>query len=183
MRHLRISAVRKPQGFTLIELMLVVSIIALLSAVAIPNFLGFAYRAKGSERYTAMNAIAQAVFERVQRTGTLPNADATGASTISADVNPAIAAGVNLSVLRPFDMTLANLSDWKYIDYRPDSWVRYSYGVTGAIAADGTGLISITATGDINGNGTAVTYTRVYTLGANGLWTPQDEQQNPPGEL
>ncbi len=45
------------RGFTLIELMLVVAIVGILSAIAIPNFQRFACRAKQGEAKTTLNAI------------------------------------------------------------------------------------------------------------------------------
>ena len=52
------SSIKKiTKGFTLIELMIVVAIIGILAAIAIPNFLKFQCKAKQSEAKTALKAI------------------------------------------------------------------------------------------------------------------------------
>ncbi len=48
---------RRGSGFTLIELMIVVAIIGILAAIAIPNFLRFQARARQSEVKTNLKAI------------------------------------------------------------------------------------------------------------------------------
>lgn len=49
--------VSKMAGFTLIELMIVVSIIAFLSVIAVPNFFKFLAKAKRSEAYMNLGSI------------------------------------------------------------------------------------------------------------------------------
>jgi type IV pilus assembly protein PilA len=46
------------KGFTLIELMIVVAIIGILAAIAIPNFLNYQCKAKQSEAKTNLGSIA-----------------------------------------------------------------------------------------------------------------------------
>jgi type IV pilus assembly protein PilA len=53
---------RNDRGFTLIELMIVVAIIAILAAVAIPQYTRFQYRSKTSEAKANLDAIRSAEF-------------------------------------------------------------------------------------------------------------------------
>ncbi len=48
---------RNRKGFTLVELMIVVAIIGILAAIAIPNFLNFRLKAKSSEAKSNLGAI------------------------------------------------------------------------------------------------------------------------------
>ena len=69
---------RNKKGFTLIELMIVVAIIGILAAIAIPNFLKFQAKSKQSEAKTNLKGIYTAetgYFGENNSYGTFPQAN------------------------------------------------------------------------------------------------------------
>ncbi len=68
-----INKMKKREGFTLIELMIVVAIIGILAAIAIPNFLKFQLRAKSGEGKLNLSGIRTAQESYFAETGTFMN--------------------------------------------------------------------------------------------------------------
>ena len=64
------------QGFTLIELMIVVAIIAILAAIALPAYQDYTIRAQVGECPTLASGAKTAVAETFQNTGTAPSTNA-----------------------------------------------------------------------------------------------------------
>jgi type IV pilus assembly protein PilA len=80
------KAVQK--GFTLIELMIVVAIIGILAAVALPAYQDYTARAKMSELILAASACRTSVTETVQSAATLPAGGQWGCESRVAGTHP-----------------------------------------------------------------------------------------------
>lgn len=96
--------VSKSFGFTLIELMIVVAIIAILAALAIPTYQEYVVRARVSEGLSLASAAKIGVAEFHQSTSAFPidNAEAglpAAASIIGRDVTSVTVAGNAITVV------------------------------------------------------------------------------------
>jgi type IV pilus assembly protein PilA len=100
---------KKVKGFTLIELMIVVAIIGILAAIAIPNFLKFQARAKQSEAKQNLGAIFTAYTSYFSDNNTFPSA-----ATITIASNP---------------YNCLNVADWQ-----PTGQLRYEFMCENSVA-------------------------------------------------
>jgi type IV pilus assembly protein PilA len=84
------------QGFTLIELMIVVAIIGILAAIAIPAYQDYTVRAKVSEPMTFLDAAKVSVAEFYQSRGSMPTGMGTaGIATTTSQYIRSISYGVS----------------------------------------------------------------------------------------
>ncbi len=77
---------KKQQGFTLIELMIVVAIIGILAAIAIPAYQDYTIRAQVSEGLNLSGGAKAAVTEYFQDRGTMPTTNAIAGLAAAGDI-------------------------------------------------------------------------------------------------
>ena len=78
---------KKQQGFTLIELMIVVAIIGILAAIAIPAYQDYTIRAQVSEGLNLAAGAKAAVSEYTMDVGDFPTTNAVGGLSAAASIN------------------------------------------------------------------------------------------------
>ncbi|MFN0063430.1 MAG: type IV pilin protein [Myxococcaceae bacterium] len=171
------SSIRNARGYTLIELIIVVSIIALLASIAVPAFLNFAIRAKMSERNVVMRSIANTVLENASRDARLPVMSGALSVINAPDNPPAPYSGTKKTWVK-------NLGDWVHIGYLPDGNVYFHYSVVGVmVPGGGVGTVAVTAISDLDGDTIPGLYMQVYHLEPSGLWMPEPPVELPSGEV
>lgn len=149
---------RNDSGFTLTELMMVVAIIGVLSAIAIPNFLRYQARSRRSEAYANIVSIVRAQKSFfAERDGYH--------DSLAPWPDFALNGGLGTKKQLWDDDSESNFAD---LGWHPEGQVFYSYEVNTSTNCGGCELcFTATAYGDVDGDGfpSAVMYVEPHNEG------------------
>ncbi len=181
---------RKKDGFTLIELMIVVAIIGILAAIALPQFLNYVKRSKTSEATNQLKGLYTnaATYYSQERGGGTIGATVTGFCTVSDQAvfpaaNPTDQkySNTNWSTAPSFAALGFSISDPHYFQYGLENVNDLTCGVnTAALGGTGGVVYRLSAHADLDDDNTLSTFSMEVGLNAQSELTrsPSFDIQN-----
>jgi type IV pilus assembly protein PilA len=144
----RLNRSRSQGGFTLIELMIVVAIIGILAAVAVPNFIRYQARSRRSEAYANLASAVRAYTTYDAEKGSYPDMLTTSGEVSLPD--PGLYGGLGTQKM-PWDAQTKGFFD--IFGFATEGTVFYSYDFNSAANCTCTKCFTATAHGDVDGDG------------------------------
>ena len=165
----------RPRGFTLIELMVVVAILGVLSALAIPAFIGYMRRARTSEAVQTIRSIytsAAALYASERATRGISSVVVTACVAETTSLSP--------SMPGPDKQFFAGGAGFDQLAFKQADYIYYGYGIN-SVAPPGGGIVCVSnpppdlnvytfyAEGDLDGDNERSTFE--LAVGAQGGYT------------
>jgi len=151
---------RKKEGFTLIELMIVVAIIGVLAAVAIPAFINYVKRSKTAEVANNLKLMFEGAQTYYQQERWARGVVAVGAMSM-ANTNCTVATAAAMYTASNSKVAVNWMTEapsFTSIDFAPADPLYYEYNITTGAPGCGTmhstpGIYTFHANGDLDGDG------------------------------
>jgi general secretion pathway protein G len=169
----------RKHGFTIVELLVVIVVIAILASITIVAFRGIQGRARDSQRVADMSAIAKALEIYKSQFGDYPIAvgNSSGGWEISSNPNgnqPFLKSLVDAKIITTVPLDPVNTGDMSISGSKVYAYYRYPAGYAGCDATKGPYYVLLARTGEASAKSSGSPDNTCGTYGVVGWWFKQN---------